>query len=152
MSNSILLHKEKGINPHMTICSRCGGDGEEILLLGTSDTKFYCSGCSQNVIAPARTNKCPNCRRYDTLDLIGTIDDWEKITTGICSKCEKELKEHKKVVSEGGIYFRCKCGAEGVIKPSNKICKDVRDKMNIQAPKPCGVELPSCPACEDKNG
>ena len=36
----IILHPEKGINPRLTVCTVCGEDAEELILVGIPD-KVY---------------------------------------------------------------------------------------------------------------
>jgi len=96
--SSISLHKTKGVNPRLTFCPNCGGEGPDIVLLGSRERKVTCDKCG--------------CVNYGS--------------------------------SRAG-----KCGSEGAIKANASLAKEVRKQLGIEPPKPCGVELESCPACEE---
>jgi hypothetical protein len=67
-----------------------------------------------------------------------------------CDACKAEIAEHKRLVAEGGVYWRClKCGSEGVIKDS-EFAQNIRKMSNHPAPEPVGIEFngpPQCPTC-----
>ena len=147
---SLPLHKTKGINPHMTICSRCGEDGRDILLLGVHDKKWRCSSCDTINLSAGMPRECGSCKSRCGFTSEGEVGEFEKLVTGLCDKCAKDLKEFDKIVSEGGIYWRCKdCSATGVIRGDSPFAKAVRKEMGIAAPKPAGVEFSNkdCPSC-----
>lgn len=160
MSDSITLHPELGVNPRLTVCTRCGAEGKDLLLLGIRNYWVQCDKCNARVYGgfnrngrPGSASVCPSCggtshgKRHE-------LKESERIPHGLCAGCEKELAMQKEVVESGGIYFKCKCGAAGVIKESAPICKAVRERAGIAAPAPVGVELDDCPSCtkEDSSG
>jgi hypothetical protein len=62
-----------------------------------------------------------------------------------CAKCKEELELWAKLVSEGGVYFKCsQCTATGVIKPDTVLATAVRAHTKIEAPNSVGMEFESC--------
>jgi len=143
---SIRLHKEKGLNPHMTVCERCGDD-IGIALLGASDTKYECQDCGQIMIGK---RKCPKCKTY--AKKIGVLEKWVKLPGGLCEKCTTEITQFEEVVKAGGIYLKCKdCNMSGVLKGEHPMAMEVR--KDVPAPDPIGIELDknNCPQCGPGN-
>ena len=60
MSDSIVLDKERGINPHVTICEMCG-KGYGVVLMGTSDWIAVCPGCGAKNLVTQRHGACLKC-------------------------------------------------------------------------------------------
>jgi len=150
MSASIRLHPEKGLNPHLAICPRCGKDNGEIVLLGAHCKEYICKDCGQTHIG--RQDKCMNCGSFHSLRYAGEIGDHEKIPTNLCKECEEELDSFKKIVDDGGIYFRCiACHANGVIPKTHSVVALVREKLNLPT-GPCGIEVEKkdCPVCRER--
>jgi len=148
MSDSIPLHKEKGLNPHMVKCVYCG-EIESIALVGARDKKFRCATCN---IVYVGTSKCPQCGTRGEYE--GTLEDGEYLS-GVCEKCKRDLEHEdvlfKEEIKKGGVYFRCiGCGASGVIIAEHPIAINARKKLGIEAPDPCGAELPNCPNCPER--
>ena len=144
-SGSIQLHKPNCINPHMTFCPQCGGEGREIILLGAKDSVGHCDNCSLDVIG---AGKCPKCKTRTRV--VRKIEDHERLPGSLCEKCEAEQKKFAEAVAAGGVYWRCiDCKREGVIKATVPYAKTVREALKLPAPTPCGVEFkePNCPAC-----
>jgi hypothetical protein len=148
----MLLHKEKGVNPKLTYCPRCGGESNELLLLGAHDKKFTCS-CGEVYIGYPRGGKCvKGCGGHVAFDK--EIDEYERLpATDVCDECKKEIAKHKKIVTEGGVYWKCSvCSSEGVIKKS-KFADAVRRAHKIDPPGECGVDFggsQNCPVCSKK--
>lgn len=148
--DSIMLHPEKGLNPHMTLCRTCGKE-VGIALLGETDSLFLCESCGKMVADKRSKRTCPRCK--GRLIYKKPIDDFDKFPWEECDECrtarEAEQAEHAKVVAEGGVYFRCKdCKVTGVIRP-NDFTQQVRAQANIAPPNPVGVEFTKddCPQC-----
>jgi len=152
---SLLLHKEKGVNPYMTYCPRCGGDGPELLLLGAVHEKYTCPSCGTLHIGRPDKGQCARCaNRYQTGQQwkVEEIGESEKLPGSICDKCKENVKQLKEEVEAGGVYWRCiDCKAEGAIKRDHPFAKAVRDQGNIQPPDPVGVEFSKedCPLCSE---
>ncbi|MBF0553240.1 MAG: hypothetical protein HQK96_01640 [Nitrospirae bacterium] len=74
-----------------------------------------------------------------------------KMSGGLCPKCDKMRKDADLEVSKGGIYWKCdKCGSTGAVKATSELSKNIRKKMKIEPPNPCGVVLlpEQCPVCQ----
>ena len=144
---SIRLHKEKFLNPHLTFCPRCGGDGPDLLLLGAVDKVYRCLKCGMLHIGYPKGKICQKCS--GDVEFERKLDDHERLPGNWCDACEKEAKEHEEIVDAGGIYFKCAdCKVEGVLKPS-EYTELVRKQIGVEAPKPCGIEYTKgdCPVC-----
>ena len=153
MSGNIQLSSDRGVNPRVGLCPKCGKENGEVLLLGTQDYIWKCSRCSVESLHGSYTSKnCPVCEQ-NGLERVRRLGKSEMVVgRSLCKACEEEKAEHWKVVSEGGVYFKCKdCRATGVIKASN-FAKAVRESAGIAAPKPVGVEFTKddCPSCSSQ--
>lgn len=165
---SLYLHETKGLNPKLTTCPRCGGDGPDLILLGARDYKDICQLCGAVYIGGADPKmKHRGCvfKRLDAqskeVKCGGTsfsrepIEEHEKLPGGLCYACEEEIKQHREIVAAGGIHWRCvDCKSEGVIKAESECAKEVRAHMKIEPPDPVGLEFykdpkrgPACPVC-----
>lgn len=145
---NIILHPEKGVNPFLTICKRCGQDAPDLILVGNKQYKDICRNCGAVYYGGRdrpHTGKCNFCDDpYPVFDR-EPIKDGEKIPIGLCRECQEEEERFAKIVSEGGIYFRCKdCKSTGVIR-KNEYTDAVRQMMGkeytVEPYLPCGVEL-----------
>ena len=56
------LHKEKGLNPRLTFCPRCGGDGPDLMLVGAEDGKYECGRCHLVSYGRQPRGHCPKCK------------------------------------------------------------------------------------------
>jgi DNA-directed RNA polymerase subunit RPC12/RpoP len=149
MSNSIPLHPKLGVNPHLSYCPRCGGDAEELMLIGNRTAIVKCESCGNKVIGGLRSGeKCPACQHRSTGrgEHVGSVGEHDKLPASRpCAKCRQELAEHKAIVEAGGLYFRCKeCNKQGVIKAEAEFAKALRLQHNKPAPELCGVEFEKC--------
>lgn len=149
----LILHKEKGLNPKLTICPQCGGDAEELILIGIHDKKYKCSHCNQIYFGYPKRGECIKCGFNVTR--IGEVGEYEKLPASQpCDKCKAKNKAVEKAVAEGGIHWNCKdCGSAGAFGVNHPLSAVVRKQMNIQAPDPVGVELnkvDGCPVCSQK--
>jgi hypothetical protein len=148
--SSINLHPEKGVNPKLTYCPRCGGPGRELILIGADEGVYKCSSCEITVFGYGH-GTCPSCKKSHVLKRERMIGEHEKLPGGLCEACEKEEAEHKVVVEAGGVYFRCAdCGVAGVIKGTSQFAIHARKQLKVEAPKPCGIEFTKkegCPKC-----
>ena len=148
MSDGIRLHKTKGVNAHMTVCPRCGKDGDSIVLLGAEDKKYLCSECDAVNYGLSKGKSCNRCGST-YVSYLGIVEDYEKVPA-LCKACEDELETFHKEIKQGGVFFRCtKCGAEGVIKGDSDLAIATRLHTGIKAPKPVGIELNDCPNCDE---
>lgn len=152
---SVLLSKKHGINPTLALCSRCGKETGEILLLGKCN-EYKCSTCGATTFGkmPHNKEKCSQCGSFQIDMIAADVEAPKQLKSeGICEKCKALDIEHEALVRQGGIYWRCQtCGSAGVIRPGTEIALIVRHKTQIVAPNPVGVELTSedCPVCQTK--
>jgi hypothetical protein len=164
---SILLHPTTGVNPHLTYCTRCGGDVNMLMLLGNQNHVYKCRYCRKiGFGSPSGYPKdeCPDGYstsaggfKHHDWEFQRELEDHEKLPGGLCDTCIAEIEEHKKIVAAGGIYWRClKCKKEGVIRAGNEFVVSVRRAHKLDEPdtdgvyKPCGVEFTEndpCPVC-----
>lgn len=145
--DTILLHPKKGLNPRLTCCYHCGKETNEILLLGASDYTHKCS-CGINFIGK-KQDKCPRCNAFSNSSEI--IGEYEKVASGLCDDCKKEIETFKEIVEEGGAYWRCiSCGRCGVIK-KNEFTDNLRKEKNIPIPNPIGVKFDKCQVCREED-
>lgn len=144
VSGEIRLHPKLGLNPHMTYCPRCGGEGRDLILLGARDYIDKCCDCGIMLIGGGPCPKHPGRRT----ERVRSIEEHEKLPGSACEACEKDLAAQEAEVAAGGVYFRCDCGAKGgVILAQHALAADARAQLKIAAPAPCGVSIPECPSC-----
>lgn len=146
----ITLSRDRGVNPCMTSCTRCGEYTQTLVLIGNSDHLFECNSCHQKALGKPGQFKCPGCGVEGSLSYIRRLDEHEKIPMGLCEKCEASDKEQEDVVKEGGIYWKCAdCNSSGAIRASAPLAKAVREQLGVEAPKPAGCEFTKddCPVC-----
>jgi predicted RNA-binding Zn-ribbon protein involved in translation (DUF1610 family) len=150
----IELDPERGVNPHLTTCCRCGGESQELIMLGCNDYIWQCP-CGQNIVGGKRSSKmkCPKCGQPSlSHKFVRRFEEHERLPSmEPCDSCKKEIAEHRALVEAGGVYFKCMgCGTEGVIEPENTACQEVRKELGVPAPGLCGVKTPSCPFCTNE--
>lgn len=82
-----------------------------------------------------------------------TFEEGQVYNSGeMCDECKEEEAKFAKIVSEGGIFFRCsQCETVGVIALSDNtrpLIEYVRKQAHHDDPdwmtKPCGVEFAKC--------
>ena len=141
---SLRLHKTKGLNPRLTYCPRCHGEGPEIILVGAHDGVYECTACGMMHIGKPKKGECAKCG--STVVFSRKLGENERLPGSLCKGCEEQIQ----VVRDGGIFFKCKdCGAIGAIKKNAELAKKVRERTGVEAPEPCGVEFNkgTCPVC-----
>jgi len=149
----MLLHKTKGLNPRMTFCPRCGGEANELILVGANDKVHKCEDCGMLHIGAPKHMKCQKCGKYN-LSFHTILGDSDKLPASQpCDACQKEIELHRSIIAEGGIYWKCAFNKNhnGVIKP-NKFTIAVRSQLKVNPPSPCGIEFTQkeCPVCSPK--
>ena len=153
--SDLILHPEKGVNPRLTFCMQCGGDGEDLIMLGANESKYTCPECGCVHYGRPDKRQCGQCGQHFHRDnwRREKIGEYEKLPASRpCALCREKNEECAKVVAEGGIHWRCKdCGSAGAIRAASELAIDIRKQMGIEAPAPCGVEFDkkSCPACSE---
>jgi hypothetical protein len=164
MSGSIPLSKEHGLNPALTICPICGGDTNEIALVGNGN-KYYCQNHPdyKTVCYSTKDFDCPYCRKEQSTNstqyrhhgspvFISKFDGSREKLTSIepCDACKKRLEESSEELKLGGVPWRCKeCGSEGVVKHNTEYAINFKAMLKEKGlPERTGVEFESCPVCE----
>lgn len=148
----IPLHPTRGVNTHLTMCSRCGCDMDELILLGANEHIMKCDRCGvRSIGGRPKGDVCPECEQRTTWHRDGTVGEHDRLPASqLCEACKLELDNMRAIVTAGGIYWRCSdCGANGAISPEAGMSSAVRRQMGIEPPDPCGVEFSrdDCPAC-----
>jgi rubrerythrin len=149
-SGDITLSKDRGINPRMSTCVRCGSDGTTLALIGDSDHLFDCRACGKKVLGKKRQRKCPGCGVKGSLAYDRRLGESEPIPMGLCQTCEDSDKELEEVVKEGGVYWKCAdCDRSGALRAQSQLAQAVRKQLGVEAPNPAGCEFTKddCPAC-----
>ena len=144
MSN-IPLHPTRALDPHLTYCPKCGGDGKgltvgHLFAFVDRQDRIVCCYNRGDREKTKRSNH-GHLDGYDTRE----VREGERVPDNqICDTCEKEAAEHRAIVEAGGVYFKCdQCHQTGVIKDS-EFAKDVRKRAGVEAPNPIGVKFESC--------
>lgn len=149
----VQLHPKKGLNPRLTYCPRCHGEGPDLILVGANDSVITCPACGMNAIGFKTTQACPSCKKPLAGGKKRTLEERERLPGSICKDCEAELKTWDEEVKKGAVHVRCKtCGMKGLLKAEHPLSKSVRDHYNFHKGEPCGVEVDSCPQCEKNDG
>jgi NMD protein affecting ribosome stability and mRNA decay len=146
----LTLHPTLGVNAHLTFCRRCGGDAGELMLIGNRPNVYRCDRCETTIFGHRQSDPCPKCGRKFSFTFVRKIEENERLpASGLCDKCDKEVKEYAQIVADGGVYFRCFAGHTGVVKAGAPLSIAVRQQSGIEAPNPVGVEVEAdqCPAC-----
>lgn len=146
----LLLHKEKGVNPRVSVCQACGED-LGVVMLGAHEYKGWCPKCGMTVYGATKRGKCEVCKsRLEDCEIIA---DSEKVPGGLCDTCVAKEAEEKKAVDailkEGGILFKCRaCGARGAIRKcvqTEGLRKEAfRKGMISSIDAEFGIEMESC--------
>jgi hypothetical protein len=146
--DDIPLDPEKGLDPHMCYCMRCGNDTNSLTVgalrkatLSDGRVVYAQRGAGQRKTR-ADLHKQGINERLEWKEL----DEREKVPDpNFCDSCREELQKWADIVREGGVYFRCKeCSANGVIYGDTDVARATRESLDVQAPDPCGFEFSSC--------
>ncbi len=147
---SIPLDPDKGLDPHMMFCSRCGGESNALTIGALRKAKLadgrwiFSQADQRNKTAKNLIDQGIIRTRYD-LDWIKLDEDERVPDPTPCDDCQQELKQWADLVAQGGVYFRCKtCSATGVIKPGTDLAVAVREKAKIAAPEAMAMEFQNC--------
>jgi hypothetical protein len=143
---SITLDPKLGVNPHMTFCQRCGGDAQELMLLGDRKYKLTCSSCGTVNIGARPRQRCGRCKEPLTDAKRELIGEYERLPAmEPCDACKEQIQEFAAIVKAGGIHVKCKqCSIKGVVRAEEGLAKYVREQMKIAPPDTCGMEFQTC--------
>lgn len=146
----IPLHKERGLDPHLTFCPRCGGEGAAVTVgamrkaqLETGQWAYANVGQTEEM--GRKLEKAGAMGSRHSL-LWVELGEREKVPdSDPCPKCQEDLKQQREEVEKGGVYFRCSiCGASGVIRAEVPYAEAVRIAYGKTNGEPCGVEFDEC--------
>lgn len=145
--SQIPLHPDRALDPHLTFCPRCGGEGRGLTIGHLKKAEV-----EPGKYVYANRGKTTQTRRdlekqgYHGYLSWEDVDEHEKVPDNdVCAACESELKEWEGEIARGGIYWQCKsCSLRGVIKHNAPVCDLVRTEMGIDKPAPCGIEFDKC--------
>ena len=144
--SGITLHKTLGLNARTTFCTKCGGEGKELSLLGNKNYTGVCAAHGHIYGIGAGTHRCivPSCG--NPLTEIRELNDSEPVPAADwCDACRASAKIQQDAIEAGGIAWRCKgCKSEGAILKGG-----AQDAMiaEVRAKGYLGVEFPTCPVC-----
>jgi hypothetical protein len=142
---SITLHPKLGVNPRLTFCPQCGKEGTGLVMLGIRNCKTECPECHTVNYGSRPGDRCGHCNQQMFGGKQEELGEFEKLPGELCDECKAEREEFAKIVAEGGVYWKCKqCALRGVLKPTAPLAALVREKLNMPAPKPCGIEFEKC--------
>ena len=153
---SVTLSKKHGLNPAMTYCRRCGGETNEILLLGNAK-KYECSACGGLTVGKYPRNGCQLCGSnigFKSLGEYNGAKDGRLPANSLCDACKEEEKLFQAEVAKGGLRWTCsKCGSFGVIKAGHPFIDAF--KSSGRDPKTEGVLFGEfgegqCPRCQEE--
>lgn len=142
-------------------------DGPELVLMGMLGFVDTCRQCGMRHYGGAKkkqysqpysgSKECVSCGN-DTFDR-RKLGEYERIPSSEpCEECKKEIEEENKkkqeILEGGGIFLKCEdCGLEAMLRGDHELAKEVRAKMKIDPPHPCGVAVTKkdCPMCRTAN-
>jgi DNA-directed RNA polymerase subunit RPC12/RpoP len=147
----LILSKKHGINPCLTICSRCGKETPEILLLGNAQ-EYECNGCGGKTIGKSPKGKCPHCGHQTFFKRIGAFDgsDRKLPASELCEDCKKEIEFFTQEIEKGGVPWKCTdCKSEGIIKHDAQFAIDFRKQYPTEG---FSFSKNNCPVCKGEHG
>jgi hypothetical protein len=140
----------------MTVCRECGGESQELILLGRRNYKEKCQDCGCWHYGGMDSDKktgvktCQKCGSRGGRIERKELDEYERLPSmEPCDKCKEFQQQAELHAKDGAIIGKClKCHSKFVIKGDAEIAKAVRKQLGIEPPKLCGVELDTCVNCE----
>lgn len=149
-NGDLLLHKEKGVNPRISVCQACGED-VGVVLLGAREYKGTCPNCEITVYGATKRGRCDACK--GRLEDCRVIADTEKVPGGLCDDCAAKKAKEKEAIDAilkgGGVLFRCAaCGCRGAM-PKSEQTEHIRKNALAKGLIPdidamFGIEMGSC--------
>ena len=142
----IHLDPVHGVNAHLCYCPRCGGESNELMLIGNRKRIYKCKACNTALIGFRQNEPCGKCKDPGPHEFMKSIEEGDKLPGHEpCDSCKKEMEQHQAIVQAGGVFWKCnECNRQGVIKAESPISEIVRQKMGIKAPEPVGIEFEHC--------
>ena len=115
--------------------------------------EWRCGQCSQRMIGDTKPENCVSCdAEPQYIEHAGPFDlaaEDSQLASGVCSACAQKIQDHTLEVQAGGVWFRCDCGAEGIIKHDHPVAQAVRVAAGVEPPDPCTLQLSECQGCSD---
>jgi len=133
MMSNIPLHHERGLDPHLCFCQRCGGKTNAITVGVVMKGK---SSKGVHYYQQGRRGEVEKSIDEQLSDVV-CVEEHERVPdTHNCEKCQTELNEHKRIVEDGGVFFKCKtCDATGVLRAKSQLAIEVRREVQRTADK-----------------
>jgi hypothetical protein len=142
----IELNKDGSMDTYLEVCSHCKKSTG--ILLGTLYENTDTKGITHYASTPHKYQK--ECEQHGTFfnKPFTKVGPSTQIPTGLCDECYEKLADEQalfsEIVSQGGVYFKCKeCHQTGAIKP-NEFTASVRRSAGVEPPDPLGIEFSSC--------
>jgi len=142
----MILDNKKGVNPFLSVCPRCGKD-TGVVLVGKRDIVTTCANCGTRNYGSYRHEKCGGCRAPLRDGKSRKLEEQEKLPGAFCEECLKEAEVWEEEVKRGGVYWRCKCGCDGVFKADSEVAVSYRQLAGKPAPEVLGVSVKACLMC-----
>lgn len=160
---TIPISEEGGLEPHIMTCPRCGGLGNAL----TIGVLLRAPVLGAEAGTYAYYNRGKRKETEDAVEKAGfglgkaehvPVDQVQVpiLDSEPCAKCKEEIAEHRKLVSEGGIHWKCDCGAQGILKADavNRMFNSMMvNRLNAHRDKDgqVGMEAVKCPKCAGEN-
>jgi hypothetical protein len=149
---TIHIHKSEGKNHHKRLCPRCGVATGEIAQFKAKEPVTTCPHCGTVNYAAGTSAACGRCSKPMTGGRTRPIRKKEPVPSHVaCPKCAEEIRGEQTIVTNGGLFFRCKeCGKTGIVLPESGV--KIRADIGKGYEKPdehgkylaCGIEFKAC--------
>lgn len=136
MEENIYLHPERGLDPHMCKCPRCGADS------GVTVGRVYKAKSSKGLIYANTQNRHKMSQQLNEMLTWLPVDEHESIPI-LCGSCEQEMAEIAAVATTGAAFRCTECGIEGAIRKS-EFTNFVRQRTATPEFETCGLEFNAC--------
>lgn len=156
MAKEIKLHPEKGVNARLCFCPRCGGESQDLALIG--DRNFVDTCVSEHCKmahyggTDRRIHERPACNSCGCSVVRRPLEENERIPSAdICDQCKQLMQVAHEAFKTGGIMVKCtNCFTELVLSGTSKYAIEFREKTKTPAPLPIGSLVTLCTNCQPK--
>ncbi len=156
---SIPIDPEKGLDPHLCCCVHCGNDTNDLTvgaLRKAQDNKDAWHYVPRGTTVKYNRELAQKSDRRIVTNW-QSLEDYEKVPSGYCDDCEKEIKTMEACLQSGGVHFNCtQCSTTGMLTGTSEIAIQVRKYSEIVTPNPVGITFEKCaehtPPNDNNNG